>query len=494
MDVSWRSVRAWFFRCAPIVVFLGVTSFGCRSHQTSGGGSSSAASPRGEFKPRPNIILIVADDLGYADLGCQHISTDVRTPHIDSLATNGVRMTNGYVSGTLCSPTRAGLLTGRYQQRFGHELNPGPDTADTFGLPLDQITLPQQLKNVGYTTAMVGKWHLGTRPEMHPTQRGFDEFFGFLGGAHGYDIPGAGRNVLQRSTTPVGKTDYLTDAFTREAVHFIDRQARAQSTASAAGAEKQPFFLYLTYNAVHTPLQAPPQYLARVSSQKDDDRRTMLAMLTAMDDGVGQILAKLREQKLEEDTLIIFLSDNGGPTHANASRNTPFRGVKNTTWDGGIHVPFIVQWKASLPAGKVYEQPVISLDIAPTIFSVAGVSTLPKGRYDGVELLPYLSGANTAPPHDALYWRSGEQWAIRAGNYKLTRADVSTPAKLFDLSKDPGESNDLAASHPDVVQSLRAKFSQWNAQLIPPLWHDLPEERSGQRLARLASEAPAQSR
>jgi arylsulfatase A-like enzyme len=414
---------------------------GCRasSSSSSGGGGGNNAAPRQEFKPRPNIILIVADDLGYADLGCQNLSKDVRTPYIDSLAANGVRCTNAYVSGTVCSPTRAGLLTGRYQQRFGHELNPGPDTAGTYGLPLDQATLPQQLKNVGYTTAMIGKWHLGAGPEMHPTQRGFDEFFGFLGGAHDYGIVGKGANALQRGTRPVEKTDYLTDAFTREAVGFIERQARASAASAAAqGAEKKPFFLYLAYNAVHVPLQAPPQYAARFPDEKDDNRRTMLAMLAAMDEGVGQLLTKLREHNLEEDTLIIFLSDNGAPTHANASRNTPFRGVKNTTWDGGIHVPLIVQWKGSLPAGKVYDQPVVSLDIAPTIFAVAGVSTLPKGRYDGVELLPYLSGANRNPPHDVLYWRSGEQWAVRSGNDKLTRADVTAPPKLFNLSKDPG--------------------------------------------------------
>jgi len=339
---------------------------------------------------------------------------------------------------------------------------------------------------------MIGKWHLGSRPEMHPTQRGFDEFFGFLGGAHGYDIVGKGANVLQRGTRPVEKVDYLTTAFSREAAAFIERQASSNSAAAAAGEAKKPFFLYLTYNAVHTPLQSPKEYLARFPNEKDDNRRTMLAMLAAMDDGVGQVLAKLRERKLEEETLVFFISDNGGPTHANTSRNTPFRGVKNTTWEGGIRVPFIVQWRGSLPAGKVYAQPVIALDIAPTIFSVAGVSTLPKGRYDGVELLPYLSGANTNPPHDALYWRSGEQWALRGGDYKLTRADVAAPPKLFNLTKDPGESNDLAAKHPDVAQQLKSKYDRWNSALASPLWRDIPEERSGQRLARIAATtAPA---
>jgi arylsulfatase A-like enzyme len=477
------------FRNAVLLLLSWMTLAGCGARQSSdGGGAGATAGARREFKPRPNVILIIADDLGYADLGCQNLSKDARTPYIDSLAANGVRLTNAYVSAALCSPARAGLLTGRYQQRFGHEHNPGPDSAETYGLPLDQPTLPQQLKSVGYTTAMIGKWHLGNRPEFHPTRRGFDEFFGFLGGAHGYNTVGQGHNALQRGTTPVDKTDYLTDAFTREAADFIDRQARASAGAGGAGsAEKKPFFLYLTYNAVHTPMQAPLQYLARFPDEKDDTRKAMLAMLTAMDEGIGQVLAKLREHKLEDDTLIFFISDNGGPTHANGSRNAPLRGVKNTLWEGGIRVPFIVQWKGSLPAGKVYAHPVIALDIAPTIFAVAGVSTLPKGKYDGVELLPYLSGANPNPPHDALFWRSGEQWAVRAGDHKLTRADVSAPAKLFDLSEDAGESNDLAAKHPDIVRRLKEKFDQWNATLAAPLWRDIPEERSGQRLARIAA-------
>ena len=485
-----RFVRAASLLLLLVLLVLGVTIVGCGASGTrvdgSGGGAGGA---RREFKPRPNVILIVADDLGYADLGCQNLSKDVRTPYIDQLATNGVRCTNGYVSAALCSPARAGLLTGRYQQRFGHEHNPGPDTAETFGLPLDQATLPQQLKSVGYTTAMIGKWHLGNRPEFHPTRRGFDEFFGFLGGAHGYNTVGQGANVLQRGTQPLDKTDYLTDAFSREAVQFIERQAARQQVRTEP---PNPFFLYLTYNAVHTPMQAPLQYLARFPDETDDTRKTMLAMLTAMDEGIGQVMAKLRERRLEEDTLIFFVSDNGGPTHANGSRNAPLRGVKNTLWEGGIRVPFIVQWKGSLPAGKIYNHPVIALDIAPTIYSVAGVSTLPKGRYDGVELLPYLGGSNPSPPHDALYWRAGEQWAVRAGSHKLTRADVSQPPRLFDVSKDPGESNDLAAAQPDVAASLKSKYDQWSAPLAAPLWRDIPEERSGQRLARIAATtAPA---
>ena len=495
----FRTAAALVLMCAGVVA-VAVGTSGCGPARSGdGGASASSGGVNREFKSRPNVILIVADDLGYADLGCQNLARDVRTPYIDSLALNGVRMTNGYVPSVVCSPSRAGLLTGRYPQRFGHEFNPGPDTADTFGLPLDQVTLPQALKTVGYTTAMVGKWHLGTRPEQHPQRRGFDEFFGFLGGAHAYDIVGTDRNVLMRGTQPLASTDYLTDAFSREAVEFIDRQARRRAADAGGGAgaggdaaaASQPFFLYLAYNAVHTPMQAPPHYFARFPDVKDDTRRTMLAMLAAVDDGVGRVLAKVREHGLEEDTLIFFLSDNGAPTRANGSRNTPLRGVKNTAWDGGIKVPFIVQWKGSLPAGKVYEHPVSALDVAPTIFALAGIPTLPRGKYDGVELLPFLAGATAAaaapPPHDALYWRYGEQWAIRSGNHKLTRADVTAPPRLFDLSHDPGESTDLAARQPELVRELRAKYDRWNATLAPPLWRDVPEARAGERLAELSA-------
>lgn len=425
-------------------------------------------------KRRPNVVLIVADDLGYADVGFQGISRDVKTPHLDSIAAAGVRFTNGYVSGSLCSPTRAGMLTGRYQQRFGFEYNDGPQSRDKFGLPVDQVTLAQTLKEAGYATGMAGKWHLGQRPGMHPMQRGFDTFFGFMAGAHGYTGVGQGPNAVQRGTEPVEKVDYLTDMFTREAVEFIDRQATAQ----------KPFFFYLAYNAVHTPLQAPPQYLERFANVPDEKRRTILAMLSALDDGVGQVLGKLREHHLEEDTLVLFLSDNGAPTLGNGSLNTPLRGVKNTMWEGGVHVPMAVQWKGTLPAGKVYDQPVIQLDFMPTVLAAVGAPS-PKGvQLDGVDLRPFVTGKNTAAPHDALYWRYDEQWAIRSGNYKLVHADTTRPPMLFDLSKDQGESTDLAARQPEIAQKLQAKYDQWNKSLPEPLWRDLPEARAGARRAR----------
>src|SRR5687767_14843207 len=252
---------------------------------------------------KPNIIVIVADDLGYADVGAQGISKDVRTPNIDSIAKNGVRFTNGYVSCPVCAPTRAGLMTGRYQQRFGFEFNPGPNEAENFGLPTDQVTLAQALKDAGYATAMVGKWHLGFRPEMHPNKRGFDEFFGFLAGGHPYNEVGEGKNALLRNDKPLDSIDYLTDAFGKEAAAFVDRAAGARAESGGAG---KPLFLYLAFNAVHTPMQVPKKYLDRFADVQDTKRKTMLAMLSAMDDAVGQVTASLAKHKQDGNTLIAF--------------------------------------------------------------------------------------------------------------------------------------------------------------------------------------------
>jgi arylsulfatase A-like enzyme len=425
------------------------------------------ALPAADAPRRPNVVILLADDLGYADVGFQGCK-DIPTPHIDTLAKNGVRCTNGYVSGPYCSPTRAGLMTGRYQQRYGHEFNPGggPDV----GLPLGETTIADRLKAAGYATGLVGKWHLGNAPRFHPQKRGFDEFFGFLGGAHPY-FPGRGAPIY-RGTAEVKEEAYLTDAFAREAVAFIDRH------------KAQPFFLYLAFNAVHTPLQATDDRLKRFASIPDPTRRTYAAMTVAMDEAVGRVLGKLRSEKLEEDTLLLFFSDNGGPTMRgttiNGARNTPLRGSKRTTLEGGIRVPFAVQWKGRLPAGKVYDHPLIQLDVLPTALAAAGVEAKPGWKLDGVNLLPHLAGREARPPHETLYWRLGAQMAIRRGDWKLVRYDpaadgadqkgAATPTKLYDLAGDVGEANDLAAKQPERVKELEAAWQKWSAQLARPLW------------------------
>lgn len=455
------------------------------------------AGPARTAERQPNIVILLADDLGYADVGFQGCR-DIPTPNIDALAKGGVRCTSGYVSGPYCSPSRAGLLTGRYQQRFGHEFNPGPrgefgGNGSSIGLPLSETTMADRLKAAGYATGIVGKWHLGVASKFHPQRRGFDEYFGFLGGAHVYlpglpnivfpglqRVPGRQTAPIYRGTEVVQETEYLTDAFAREAVSFIERH------------QKQPFFLYLAFNAVHTPMHATDKRLKRFASITDPMRRTYCAMTLALDEAIGKVLDKLRSTKLEQDTLIFFCSDNGGPTvrraALNASRNTPLRGSKVSTLEGGIRVPFVVSWKGKLPAGKVFDQPVIQLDFLPTALAAAGVEPKTNWRLDGVNLVPYFKGETASAPHDVLYWRLGQQMAIRKGDWKLVKylhefaGEVSSsslsPLRLYNLSRDIGESSDLASAQPDKANELKGLWDQWNQSLIEPLW---PQQSSAPR-------------
>ena len=401
---------------------------------------------------KPNVLLILADDLGYGELSIQG-NKEIPTPNIDSIGKRGVRFTSGYVSCPVCSPTRAGLMTGRYQQRFGHEFNPGSVPAASFGLPQSETTLASRMKSAGYATGLVGKWHLGTTEGYRPLERGFDEFFGFLGGAHSY-IESLG--TILRGNQPVDEKEYLTDALGREAKAFIDKHA------------SEPFFLYLAFNAVHAPLQVPEKYRNRFTSIQDEKRRTFAGMLSAMDDAVGGVLETLRKHDLEENTLIFFLSDNGGPTPSTTSRNDPLRGTKGQVHEGGIRVPFMVQWKGQLPAGTVSDTPVIALDIAPTALAAAG-ATAENARFDGVNLIPAGSKRLTAKPHDVLFWRFGQQWAVREDNWKLLDPG-SGQVELYDLAADIGEKTNLASSNADKVKQLRLKYDKWNSELVKPLW------------------------
>ena len=428
-----------------------------------GGGLGSAFAADGVRKP--NIVLLFADDLGYGEIGC-YGRGDIPTPNIDSIASNGIRFTDGYVSCPVCSPTRAGLMTGRYQQRFGHEFNPGPpaDLGTDFGLPLTETTIASRLKSEGYTTGIVGKWHLGFEKKYLPLNRGFDEFFGFAGGAHSYVNSSDSKNPIMRGNKPVEEKDYLTDALAREAVSFIDRH------------RDRPFFLYVPFNAVHAPLQAPPKYMDRFSKITDQKRRTFAAMLSAMDDAVGEVLKTLRKNRLEDNTLIIFLSDNGGPTPQTTSRNDPLRGFKGQVYEGGVRIPFVMQWSGHIPAGKVLDKPIISLDLAPTILAAAGGKTSGAG-FDGVDLMPCIKDGGT--PHDALYWRFGPQFAIREGNWKLLKT-TGGKLELYDLSTDIGEKTDLAEKNPEKVKALTDRYEEWNAQLAKPLWGPRGSRQSGQ--------------
>jgi len=407
---------------------------------------------------KPNILVIVADDLGYADLGCQGCK-DIPTPNIDSLAAAGIRATNGYVSSPVCSPTRAALMTGRYQQRSGHEFNPGPPATASaeFGLAPSELTLAERLKPAGYMCGIVGKWHLGYKRPYHPVDRGFDEFFGFLAGAHSYLDTRDQANPILRGLEPVESVTYLTDMLADEAANFVRRHA------------SKPWCLFLTFNAVHTPMHTTEAYMARVQGIEDPLRQQLAAMLVAMDDGVGKVLDTVRQQGLEEKTLIFFVSDNGGPTRANASLNTPLRGFKGQVYEGGIRVPFLIQWKGKLPAGEVYHEPIMAIDIVPTALAAAQISVKPDELLDGVNLIPYLMSEKSGSPHDALYWRFGAQWAIRCGDWKLLDPGTGTP-ELYNLREDISEQNDVAAKYPDKVAQLRDLYEKWSSQMSPPRW------------------------
>lgn len=417
---------------------------------------------------RPNVIIIVADDLGYADLSI-HGARDISTPHIDSLAANGIRFTAGYVTGPYCSPTRAALLTGRYQQRFGHEFNPNGDGPE-LGLSLKEATIADAFKGAGYRTALVGKWHQGRAPHFHPNRRGFDEFFGFLPAAHAY-LPAAGQatqparaelafnrpGTLYRNDQLIEEPGYTTDVFAREASLFIERN------------RANPFFLYLAPNAVHTPLQATDKYLARFP-QAEGKRRTYLAMVSALDDLVGQVLQTLRAHGIEDNTQIWFFSDNGGPSQANGSLNTPFSGGKATVWEGGIRVPFLVQWKAQVARSTVIDVPVAQIDIFPTAIAAASIQP-PAGKvFDGRSILPLLTGGPRVAHHDLLFWRFGPQYAVRDARWKLARLPGIEQPRLFDLTSDIAEQADRAAEHPEIVQRLQAAWDAWDRDNQPPAW------------------------
>ncbi len=417
---------------------------------------------------KPNVLLILADDQGYAELGVQGCK-DVPTPNIDSLAKNGIRFSDGYVACCLCSPSRAGLMTGKYPESFGYEFNPGPPSVApaNFGLPLTETTFADRFKKMGYATGVIGKWHLGYKPELHPLKRGFDEFYGFLSGAHNY-LPGKGKGKepILRGEERVEQPEYTTDAFARETVEFIDRH------------KSEPFFLYLSFNAVHSPLEATDKYLKRFESMKDGKRKKYAAMTAALDDAVGLAMDKLRELKLEEDTIVIYLSDNGGPTGVTTSLNTPLKGAKGNVYEGGIRIPFIMHWKNHLPAGEVYKKPVISLDLMPTCIAAAGEKVDPEWKLDGINLLPYLRDETTDAPHETLFWRMGDKRAIRQGDWKLV-APGKQEFELYNLAEDISETKDLAKEQSEKAKQLREIFESWSGQMKQPLWGSKPSKGKG---------------
>ncbi|MFO1152580.1 MAG: sulfatase-like hydrolase/transferase [Rhodospirillales bacterium] len=387
---------------------------------------------------QPNVILIVADDLGYGDVGYLG-SPDIKTPSIDSLARQSVVFDAGYATASLCSPSRAGLVTGKYQQRFGHDNNPSDGTDPDIGLPVDQTTMAEVMKSAGYTTAAFGKWHLGTAAKFHPNVRGFDYFFGFLGGAHSY-FNEAG---IQRNGVPAklgGK--YLTDAITDDAVAFMARTPGQ-------------FFLYVAYNAPHTPLSAPQSYLDLYPGLAGT-RKVYAAMVTALDKGVGRIVAAA--DGIDRPTVIVFISDNGAAPGAGGS-NKPLKGAKGSTLEGGIRVPFLLRIPGLAPG--LYREPVASFDLLPTFAALADAAA--PHDIDGVNLLPFLQGGGT--PHPTLFWRmNGDRPnAARRGNLKTTESANGVRA-WFNLS----DRTEKTKASPDP--QLLLDYEDWAAGLPSPRW------------------------
>lgn len=440
---------------------------------------------------RPNVIIVFTDDWGYGDLGAYQTLADVATPHLDSLCERGVLFTDGYITAPQCAPSRAGLLTGRYQQRFGF------DTIPDCPLPLDQQTVADRLRKVGYVTGMVGKWHLEpnhlslkwarshhpdkinkgrvsvdqqTMLPYFPQARGFDEFYFGQRARYWCNFGLDGRDLARDGET-VEDPRFRVDVQTEAGLAFIRRNA------------DKPFFLHLAYYAPHVPLEATEKYLSRFPGPMPERRRTGLAMMSAVDDGVGRILDLLQAKGIADNTLIVFTSDNGAPLGAqqgapmadvlpvgkpgpawDGSRNDPLTGEKGMLAEGGIRVPMIWSWPARLPQGRVWREPMISLDITATVLAAAGSPADPS--LDGINLLPRVTGTQDGPAQRDLFWRFWNQAAIRSGDWKLIRLGNGREL-LFDLHTDREETKDLIAQHPGVASALKTKLDAWTNQLQP---------------------------
>ncbi len=441
--------------------------------------SSNPGAEAGGADGPPNILLILVDDLGYNDVSYNG-ATDIITPNIDRLAREGVIFSNGYVANSRCGPSNAGLMTGRHPARLGFETNLlYAPSDDNHGLPLSEKTIASRLKEFGYYSGVIGKWHLGAAPVFHPLNRGFDSFFGFSGGEHDYYRVDTTATPFHELLQPLSEdrgsgefSGYLTDALTDRAIEFVSDE------------RDEPFFLFLSYNAPHEPLQAPSGLINKYSHVDDPKRRIYLAMIDSLDTNLGLLMSALKESGEWENTVTFFLSDNGGAV-LGWSDNAPFRGGKSYLTEGGIRVPFLASWPARWPAGETFDLPVVSLDITATVLALAGAvpdNGLSEVPLDGVNLDPFIRGTASGPPHEVLFWRlwhtnrSNTRYAVRAGDFKLIRdvgfRDVGfmEEAALFDLRNDPGETHNLIDEHPDTAAQLAELWNDWNSRNAPSLF------------------------
>jgi len=421
-----------------------------------------------DAQEQPNIVFLFADDAGYADFGFQGSKTMI-TPNLDKLAKRGVLFRQAYVSHPTCGPSRAGILTGKQQQRFGYEENNVPGfmsevsavLGNEMGLPLEEKTMGDYLKTLGYRTAYFGKWHQGGEDHFHPLKRGFDEFYGFRGGARDYfpyeKAPPRVENKLERNFANFEEHEgYLTDVLGKETVRFIEDN------------KDRPFFAFVAFNAVHTPMDARPEDRAKFP-QLEGKRKNVAAMTLSLDRACGEILSKLEELGLAENTIVVFSNDNGGPSNANASSNYPLSGVKSTYLEGGIRVPLLLSWPDRISGGAVYDNPISTLDLLPTFYAAGGGAEEDVIGTDGVDLVPFLTGNKYGRPHQRLFWKRDVRAVVRDGDWKLIRFG-DRPAELYYLPNDISETNNLAAIHPERVRTMFKTLFDWEMTLERPRW------------------------
>lgn len=480
-------------------------------------GAALAADGAEAARP-PNLIVLLADDLGVHDVSV-YGGAHVPTPHIDAIGAQGVRFEAAYAPSPVCSPSRAGLLTGRYPQRYGFELLPharyvhGPlerfaarffavgdgwelapqvpvpsrEARALQGLPLTEQTLAELLHAQGYATGLMGKWHLGSGPTLLPERRGFDQVYGFYeafslyadpdradvvnlpidlyADRHMWRVGRDGASAIRRNGALIAEDRYLTDAIADEAVSFIDAHVDA------------PFLLYVPFNAPHAPLQALREDYEALWEVADPRQRVYAAMVRRLDEAVGRILAEIDARGLGEDTLVLLASDNGAAAYNHVIDNGPLAGGKLTPLEGGLRVPMLARWPGHLPAGQTFADPVSLLDVLPTLAEAAGAPLSTDRVYDGVSLLPYLSGRVQGAPHARLYWRSGGQIAVREGDWKLIEDAASGDRALYDLAEDPQETRDRSAEEPARVTALEAALRAWEADLVDPAWPPVMQYR-----------------
>lgn len=436
---TWRSKSSF---CLLSVIFL-LSVSSCKHYTKS--------TVVGE---KPNVIVLLVDDAGYADFGfagCQ----DLKTPNIDKLANNGVVFTDAHVSASVCGPSRAGIMTGKYQQRFGFECNPGSHLC---GIDLKESTIGDEMKSAGYETAAFGKWHLGGEPDYRPNARGFDYYWGFLAGSRSYfnnknqDVEGEIHSIRENDRF-VTFDGYLTDRFGEKAAKFINDN------------KEHPFFMYWSPNAVHTPMEATKEDMALFEGHP---RQKLAAMTWALDRAVGTIVKQLEEDKLLDNTLIFFLSDNGG-AHNNQSSNLPLKGYKGNKYEGGQRVPFFVHWPAQIEGGSTFDGLSSSLDIFATSIDATDAGEESLNKLDGVSLLPYLVKNKEGEPHEELYWRKHESTALRQGDYKLIKVN-KLGYRMYNLEKDLSETKDLQKEDVKKFEDLKLKMSDYDKQMLEPIW------------------------